>query len=178
MYTGTNSIDITPIVPNADYTFTFQVEGGATVFSQPANFHTKEAKEFSGYMIKTKNISTNMCIAPDKANWTHKDVKKDAYTDSFKVGQKAGLVLQLNHIYDTSSDTITAMYVIKDAQGKLVSWNSTSQTWTSMWYKYYGELDIPSIPSVPGNYTIEVYFNEAIVTTQSFTIAEPVVEGV
>lgn len=172
VYTGTNSIDITPIVPNSDYTFTFQVEGGATVFSQPASFHTKEAKEFSGYMIKTKNISTNMCIAPDKANWTHKDVKKDAYTDSFKVGQKAGLVLQLNHIYDTSSDTITAMYVIKDAQGKLVSWNSTSQTWTSMWYKNYCELNIPQLPAEVGDYTLELYFNGCFIHSQSFKLTQ------
>lgn len=172
VYTGTNSIDITPIVPDAEYTFNFQVEGGATVFNPDASFRTNAAPEFSGYLIKTKNISAQMCIAPDKNDWTHKDVAKASYTDTFQAGQKAGFVLQLNHIYDTSSDMITTMYLIRDAEGKPVSWNSTSQTWTSMWYKNYCELTVPELPAEPGSYTIDLFFNGCFIHSQAFQITQ------
>ena len=79
---------------------------------------------------------------------------------------------RLRNKYNTSADVITTMYVIRDKDGKLISSETSGQTWTSMWYKYYGELDIPSIPSVPGEYTSEVYFNGAWVHEQSFKVVE------
>ena len=39
-----------------------------------------------------------------------------------------------------------------------------------MWYKNYCELDIPTIPDVPGNYNINIYFNGMFVANQSFTV--------
>ena len=172
VYTGSNSVDISPIVPDAQYDFFFQIEGGSTVFNGEGSFRTKPAGEFSGYLVKTKNISTSMCKVPAKADWTHKDVPKANYTSTFTVGTKAGFVLQMNHIYDTSSDMITTMYVIRDAEGKPVSWNSTAQTWTSMWYKNYCELTIPEMPTEPGSYTVELYFNGCIIHKQAFTMIE------
>jgi hypothetical protein len=113
-----------------------------------------------------------MCKRPNKNNWSYTNVPNSDYTDTFKVGTKVGFVARLRNQYNTSPDVITTMYVIRDENGKLISSETTAQTWTSMWYKYYGELDVPSIPSVPGNYTIEVYFNGAWVYQQSFKVIE------
>ena len=39
-----------------------------------------------------------------------------------------------------------------------------------MWYKNYCELTIPELPTEPGSYTIELYFNGCTIHTQSFQI--------
>ena len=167
-----NSVVITPYVPNSTYTISIQLESGATVFGGEATYQTPEASKFDGYLITSDKIVFKMCKRPSKNNWSYTSVPDKDYTDTYKVGTKAAFVARLRNKYNTSSDVITILYVIRDANGKLISSETTAQTWTSMWYKYYGELDIPSIPSTPGNYTIEVYFNGEWVHEQNFKVVE------
>jgi hypothetical protein len=167
-----NSVVITPYVPNSTYTISIQLESGATVFGGEATYQTPEASKFDGYLITSDKIVFKMCKRPSKNNWSYTSVPDKDYTDTYKVGTKAAFVARLRNKYNTSSDMITILYVIRDANGKLISSETTAQTWTSMWYKYYGELDIPSIPSTPGNYTIEVYFNGEWVHEQNFKVVE------
>ena len=167
-----NAVEITPYVPGSTYTISIQLESGATVFGGNATYQTPEAAKFSGYLITSDKIVFKMCKRPSKNNWSYTNVPDADYTDTYKVGTKAAFVARLRNQYNTSSDMITILYVIRDQNGKLISSETTAQTWTSMWYKYYGELDIPSIPSVPGNYTIEVYFNGAWVHEQNFKVVE------
>ena len=54
--------------------------------------------------------------------------------------------------------------------GKLVRNTVKSETWISMWLNYYCELDVPSIPDVAGEYTIEIYFNSMFAHKQTFTV--------
>ena len=170
--TDKNSAEITPVVPGSTYSISIQLESGATVFGGTTTYKTAEAKKFEGYLITSDRVVFKMCKRPNKNNWSYTNVPNGDYTDTFKVGTKAAFVARLRNQYNISSDVITTMYVIRDESGKLISSETTAQTWTSMWYKYYGELDIPSIPSVPGNYTIEVYFNGAWVHEQSFKVIE------
>ena len=170
--TDKNSAEITPVVPGSTYSISIQLESGATVFGGTTTYQTAEAEKFSGYLITSDKVVFKMCKRPDKNNWSYTNVPDKDYTDTFKVGTKAAFVARLRNKYNVSSDVITTMYVIRDESGKLISSETSAQTWTSMWYKYYGELDIPSIPDVPGNYTIEVYFNGTWVHEQSFKVVE------
>lgn len=170
--TNENSAVITPVVPGSTYSISIQLENGATVFGGSTTYQTAEAEKFSGYLITSDKVVFKMCKRPNKNNWSYTSVPDKDYTDTYKVGTKAAFVARLRNQYNISSDVITTMYVIRDESGKLISSETTAQTWTSMWYKYYGELDIPSIPSVPGNYTIEVYFNGAWVHEQAFKVVE------
>jgi hypothetical protein len=170
--TDKNSAVITPVVPGSTYSISIQLESGATVFGGETTYKTAEAAKFNGYLITSDKVVFKMCKPPSKNNWSYTNVPDKDYTDTFKVGTKAAFVARLRNKYNVSSDIITIMYVIRDENGKLISSETTAQTWTSIWYKYYGELDIPSIPSVPGNYTIEVYFNGAWVHEQAFKVIE------
>ena len=170
--TNSNSAVITPYVPGSTYSISIQLESGATVFGGSTTYQTPEAPKFDGYLITSDKIVFKMCKRPSKNNWSYTNVPDKDYTDTYKVGTKAAFVARLRNKYNTSADMITVLYVIRDANGKLISNETTAQTWTSMWYKYYGELDIPSIPSTPGNYTIEVYFNGAWVHEQNFKVVE------
>jgi len=169
--TDTNSAVITPYVPGSTYSISIQLTN-TTVFGGETTYQTPEAEKFSGYLITSDKIVFKMCKRPSKNNWSYTNVPDKDYTDTYKVGTKAAFVARLRNKYNTSADVITTMYVIRDKDGKLISSETSAQTWTSMWYKYYGELDIPSIPSVPGTYTIEVYFNGMWVHEQNFKVVE------
>ena len=169
---STSSVLISPIVPNAKYEFIIQLEDGTTVFNGIGSGITPEAKAFSGYLVDASNITARMCIAPGDSGWNYKELSDGDYTDTFKIGQKAGFVLRLNRKYNTSSNSICTMYVIRDELGNLVSCNHSTQTWTKMWYKYYCELNVPALPDTPGTYTVEIYFNGAAVHAQTFYVTQ------
>ena len=168
----TNSAVISPLIPGAEYTISLILEDGTTVFSYPLSVTTEEAVKFTGYYTGAAYITASMCLTPSKTNWSRLDLKQSDYTDTFKIGQKGSFLLYTSRKYDTARDLITTMFVIHDAEGKLISSNITQQTWVNMWYQRYCELDIPALPEVPGTYTITIYFNGMFVHTQEFTIVQ------
>ena len=112
----------------------------------------------------------SMCITPPYEDWNRYYLSSSDYTTDFSAGEKASFLVRLTKSYGTSSDMITTTFVIRNSDGKFVSVSSQQRTWTDMWYRNYCELDIPSIPDVPGNYTIDVFFNGAAVASQAFTV--------
>ena len=111
-----------------------------------------------------------MCITPNKSYWDRHDVPQGNYTTTFKVGTSASFVSHVDTKTSKVDDLITILYVIRDAEGKLVNSNTESRTWDAMWDNRYGTLTIPVMPETPGNYTVEIYFNGTRATTQSFTV--------
>lgn len=170
--TNTNSAVITPLVPGAEYSVSILLEDGTTVFSKPFTVSAPEATRFSGYLTGADYITASMCRTPNKSNWSRTDLAASDYTDTFAKGSKASFLLYTKRNYNTSSDVITTMFVIHAEDGTLVSSNITQQTWTSMWYKRYCELDVPALPEAPGTYTITIYFNGAFVHSQNFYVTE------
>ena len=112
-----------------------------------------------------------MCKTPDNPEWGRYDVPAQDYKTTFQSGENASFAVYLNHAYNTSSDIIVTLFVIRDAEGKVVSTATQSRTWTSMWYRGFGRINIPAIPTDAGNYSVEIYFNGAHVYTQNFSIA-------
>ena len=111
-----------------------------------------------------------MCKTPENPEWTEEDVPEEDYTTVFPAGSNASFAVRLNHEYITSSDQIVTLYVTRSADGAVVSTATQSRTWTSMWYRGFGRINIPSLPQTAGDYTLEIYFNGALATTQSFTV--------
>ena len=165
-----NSITISNFVPDASYTISVEaidaspVLGGKTILTTPAS------KGFSGYGVKASNMTFKMCIKPSKKNWDRHDLSSDDYTSSFKIGEKAGFLVKMDKKYNTSSDKITTLFVIRDESGNIVSTATSTKTWTKMWYQRYCELDVPQLPETAGEYSISVFFNGALAHTQNFTM--------
>jgi uncharacterized protein YxeA len=157
-------------IPGETYFFQLQAADGTTVFEGGFQFTMPSAPAFSGYQVSADKMTFSMCPTPDKENWTRKDVKKTDYTTTFNVGQKAYFVVKLSTKYVTSSDIITTLYIIRDSEGTIISANSTARSWTSMWYQYYCELDVPVMPEHPGEYTMQIYFSGMLAHEQAFTI--------
>lgn len=172
------SATITPLIPGTSFTFTIQSADGSTVFGGTASYEAPAAETFAGFMVTAADLTFRMCRTPAKEAWTQADVPAADYVNIFVPGEKASFAISVGCVYGISEEEIRTLAVIRDENGNVVDTFSVARSWSSMWYKNFGKLDLPSLPQTPGNYTIEVYFNEAIVTTQSFTIAEPVAEGV
>ena len=159
-------------VPGAEYAFEIQLDNGGTVFNATFTAKAPEAAPFEGYLLSADTITAKMCNTPAKQNWTRDDLKASDYTDVFKSGSKASFLLNAGRTYNTNNDRITVLYVIRDGQGNLISNSYVDHIWVNMWYRRYCELDVPEIPSKPGTYSIEIYFNGAHVHSQDFHIVQ------
>lgn len=157
-------------IPNATYKITIQAASGATLFGGNFVATAPEAESFVGYDATAEDMNFSMCVTPEVENWDHTDLEDEDFKTTFSVGEKASFLVYMDIIYDISYDEIVALYVIRDASGKIVSADTQSRQWTDMWLRGYCELDIPQMPQTAGNYTMDIYFNGASVTTQDFTI--------
>ena len=166
----TNSAVITPLVPGAVYSISVKPANGATSFGGNLDYESPDAPAFSGYSVTAADMEFSMCKTPSKKNWNYKDVSDKNYTTSFKVGVSASFVMHVTKKTTQTKDTVTTMYVIRDAEGNLVSVNTEARTWDDMWDNRYGELTIPVMPEEPGEYTVEIYFNGTTATTQAFEV--------
>lgn len=166
----TNKAELLNKIPGSKYTFNLQSADGVSALGGYLEVETAKAKTFSAYGVNAKNMEFKMCTRPSKKNWDRHDLKSSDYTSNFKVGENASFLVHLDHQYNTSKNKITTLFVIRDENGSIISNNSTTTTWTKMWYRSYCELDIPSLPQSAGKYTIDVYFNGAHAHTQTFKV--------
>ena len=169
---------ISPVIPGTNFTFTIQSADGSTVFGSTVSYEAPAAESFAGFMVTAADLNFRLCRTPAKEAWSLADVPAADYVNVFAPGENASFAITIGKVYGVSEEIVRTLAVIRDEAGNIVDTLTVKRTWSSMWYRNFGKLDLFSLPQAPGNYTIEVYFNEAIVTTQSFTIAEPVVEGV
>ena len=171
IHAETASCVIPSLIPNSKYDITIKPATGATTFGGTASYTVPDYGTFSGYRVTNANMTFWMCNTPNKANWNKNDVAWADRTNTFAVGKKASFIVLLNVVYSTSSDPITTRMVIRDSNGNPVIISDSTRTWTQMWgvdgYCYY---DIPTMPQTVGSYTVDIYFNNAFVTTQAFTI--------
>lgn len=169
-----NAAVISPIVPGATYEITLQAANGAAVLGGSFTCKAPAAKVFScsyqGFAITGSSMIFHMCKTPAKANWDRGDLAASDYTTKFTSGEKASFLVQMTKAYGTSNDPIETLFVIRDANGKLIFTGTSTKTWTQMWYKNYCELDIPAIPTAVGNYTVTVYFNGGLAAQVDFSI--------
>lgn len=168
--TNSNSAVISPMVPDAVYTFTLQDPNGTTVLTGELSCKTPKAVDFSGYGITPAHITYRMCHRPEKEKWTRYDLSDSDFTTEFEVGEEVSLLVKLSRRYAVYDDDITSLYVIRDETGKVVTYSHYTRTWDEMWYQYYCEMNVPKVPTTPGNYTMTIYYNGLYTGTVDFTI--------
>lgn len=162
---------ISPVVPGGHYQISFELPGGISLFGGHAEYDAPAASDFSGYKVTKENMKFQMCRTPDKAGWKWSDVPKKDYTTEFTKDEKASFFVKLSKTNGSSTDEISTLFVIRDANGIPVSVNAHSRTWNSMWNKRYCEIEMPVMPQTAGSYTVDIYFNGGHVHSQSFTVS-------
>ncbi len=167
----TNSCVISALIPNSQYEITIKPASGVSTFGGTASYTVPDYGTFSGYQTTAADIDFRMCNTPNKANWSRYDVAQADYTNTFAVGRQASFVVVLKAYYSVSNDSITTRFVIRDASGNPIIVRDVVRTWSDMWRNDgYCYFNIPAMPQSAGNYTVDIYFNNAFVTTQAFTI--------
>ena len=165
-----NSANIHTLIPGATYQLAIQAASGATLLGGEFVYTAPEAQGFANYDVSWQNMEFSMCRTPDVEDWDRYDLTDEDYTNTFAVDEKASFLVHLNVEYNISYDEIVTLFLIRDEAGKIVSTDTQTRPWIDMWYRGYCELDMPSIPQTPGNYTVDIFFNGASVTTESFTV--------
>ena len=161
---------ITPLIPGGHYTFRVEPNDAVTFFCESAEYDAPEATKYAAHQVTTENMTFTMCITPDKEYWTKDDIREADKTTTFEVGQSASFTMSLNRATEQVDDMVVTLYVIHDAEGNLISNAYESRTWDEMWSYRQGKLTIPFMPEMPGTYTVDIYFDGMLATTQTFEI--------
>ena len=162
--------NIHTVIPGATYQISIQAASGATLLGGNFTYMAPAAQGFAGYDVSWQNMEFSMCKTPEESDWDRFSLSDDDYTTTFAVGEKASFLARLLVEYNISYDEIVTLYLIRDEAGKIISADTQNRLWIDMWYRGYCELDVPSIPQTAGTYTVDIFFNGASVTTQTFTV--------
>ena len=165
-----SSVTVYPAMPGDEYSFTVTAADGITVFNNTFSYTAGPVQVFSGYGVDADDMSFRMCRTPSYSDWSWEDLGGGSYTDTFEVGEKASFVVQLNRSYNISDDYIDILFVVRNSDGEIVCTSSTGSSWTYLWDGRYCELDIPTMPTEPGSYSIYIYFNGMAAARDFFTI--------
>lgn len=169
----TENSGVIPVhIPNTTYEFVIQAADGATVFEGKLEYTTPKAAQFDAYALFASAIEARLCNTPAKENWTYKDLKDSDYTSIFPSEKKASFVLHATKKFYLPKEDVLLTFIIRDKDGNVVAdlINEYTLVWQKMWKNYYASIDIPAMPTLDGSYTIELYFNNCFVTSQSFSI--------
>lgn len=168
--------EISPRIPGATYNIVLQSASGISVFSNTHSYTCAAAEKYTDHDILVDYSTFNLCKTPSDSDWRYDDVSKDEYTTTFAPGDKISMIIKSSSHF-LPRDTISILYVIRDENGSVIHdliSLVTDVSWYNLWQGQYPytNLDIPKVPSTPGSYTLDMYWNFQAVTSIDFTIAE------
>ena len=164
-----NSVSF-PAVPKGDYVFTILDSSGNPVLGGPFTHLHPDAASFENFGITQEDITAQLCKTPSASSWSYKDLEDEDYVNTFSAGEKVSMVLALAADSEESDESVYITFAIYDEDNNLILFSHETQTWQSMWYQNYCELDIPSVPSEIGTYNVIVYLNGQTAGSQKFEI--------
>lgn len=167
---------ISPKIPNATYHFEIQAADSTSIFSNQHEVTTTGAEVFDFQGLSGEKIVPYLLKTPEDQEWTYESISNDDFTNSFSVGDSISVVLHGTVGFYIPEEEISAMYVIRDKDGNVLSNLVTEETlnWKDLWFDgdpRRGELDLPVSPAEAGSYTVEIYFDNFILTTAEFTLS-------
>lgn len=170
-----NTCTISPLIPGGHYEISFEFSEDINVFGGSAVYDAPNPGAFDSHQVQAGDMNFRMCRTPKDTKWRWYNLYERDFTNTFSVGEKASFTITLSGKYSKSDAEIHTLFIIRDSDGKIVSVNEgRSRKWNSMWTDFKGrtgtEFDVPSMPETPGNYTVEVFFDQAHVTTYAFKI--------
>lgn len=162
------------LVPGAHYTFDLLIAPGTTI-SGPTGctWDAPATQMFAGHGVTAEYMLFRLCRAPMLNDWTWEDVAEEDYTSDFLATDTAAFIIRLTEEYETSPELVRATFIIRDQNGAVVSITHSEQSWTSMWYQGYCELNLPVLPTAAGSYSVMVYLDGAYITIEpiAFTVS-------
>ena len=168
---------ISPRVPGAKYQFTIQAADGTSIFGNVNTYTCPNASVYEDHGLSADFISAHLVKTPDNEDWRFETVGTGAFTDQFTVGDKISVVLHGTANFYVPEDPLNILYVIRDGYSNVIPKYISEDTgdWKEIWYAgdyHYGELNVPTAPDVPGDYSLSIYFNGKAITVITFTVSQ------
>lgn len=170
-----NSAEISPRIPGTKYRIEIQAADNTTVFNGIHAYSSPNAQVFEKHGLSADNITADLLKTPSDSQWTFETVDPAAFTSTFASGDSISVVLKAGTKFYLPKDEMEILYVIRDGEGNVLSdyISQAKKNWEDIWYAgdyQIGELDVPSVPKEPGEYSLSIYFNNAAITYTTFTI--------
>lgn len=165
---------VAPRIPGAVYHFTIQTSDGVSVFGGTQVYTCPDAPDYSGHGISRSSLSVKLLETPAEAGWASGSVSSNRFTQSFTAGQSISVLLQNSYGVYLDDEEINVLYVYRDSQGQVAPELVGEETlvWRDMFANSpYAGLNVPTTPSAPGNYTLDIYFNGTTAASVSLSIS-------
>jgi len=166
---------ISPRIPGAIYRFTLQAADGTTVLNNVHRYDSPEAVTFDQHSLSADTVTAQLLKTPEEENWRYETISDSAFTDSFTVGDKISVVLRAASPFYLPGSETSILYVYRDTHGNVISDLVYRETvyWKNIWSggdAKTGELDVPTAPTNPGEYVLDIYIDGMSMAQLSLTI--------
>lgn len=163
-------------IPNAKYTITLQSADGTSIFNSTHTFTTKVPEKFAEYSYVPDNVSVKLLKTPEGSFWRYETVGNDDFTTQFAPGDGISVALSSSTSFYLPGYDLHILYVIRDTDGNILGeYLAEDKThWKDIWLggnSKNGELDVPKIPTAPGDYVLNIYFDGKTAAELLFTIS-------
>lgn len=127
---------------------------------------TAEAETFTDYG----------CSDPELTLYAREEnpEKLEDSTTTFTTQQHVSFALEVSYDVSEEDKSVNSTYVIRDAEGNPVKVyvGEKARQWSGTYTVMRHTGDIPAEFEVPGEYTLEIYFNNQFVASADFTVTE------
>ena len=161
---------LSPAAPGAVYSFTVLPPAGTTVAAAVTTLETPAAGKFSANKLDSDTIIVEMFDVPSKSNWSYGTLLRAKEKDTFKPGGSMALLYTVTKPYTFDSAEFETIFVIRDAEGKLVSTSARTRSWDDMWDNGYCTEQVSNLPADAGSYTLSIYIQNGLLAELPFTV--------
>lgn len=172
------SAEIKLVIPDSTYRFTVEAADDTSVYNNEYSVQTEARSAYRKFRFNTGKLTILTLKTPTQDGWRADDLEQSDYSTSFRKGDSVSLVFDSEAKFDLDpTSDVTIRCVFRDAQGAVLTnlVRDTTVDWKNLWYdKNYrlAEFDLPTVPSEPGDYTLQLFFDGAPFGSVNFSITE------
>ena len=166
---------ITPMIPGANYVLELQSADERSVFNNRIHHLASDAQPFTQHNFVQENVTIDLLKTPEDPEWAFETISESDFTNTFEVGASASMVLRSSSAEYLPGSNTQILFVFRDAYDNVLPEMLLEESliWKNIWMSgdsKIGELDIPSLPHIPGNYQLQLYINGCFVREFDITI--------
>ena len=165
-----NKATLSPAAPGAAYSFTIAAPEGTGIAPVTTEVQIPEAGKFSANKLDAESIVVEMYDVPSKDGWNYRSLQRAKEKDEFSAGGKLALLYTVTKPYNFDSSEFETIFVIRDADGKLISTVAQTRSWDDMWDNGYCTEMVSGLPADSGSYVLSIYIGNGLLTELPFTV--------
>ena len=123
---------LSPAAPGSHYDIVIQTPDATSIFGGSAAVDVPDGSAFSGYGLDTSEISVSTHAVPESSGWGSRELRDSDAVAAFAPGDDMALLYSTKSRYQIDYSDLVSLFVIRDAEGKLVSISSNSRTWADI----------------------------------------------